>query len=174
MQQGVVRKRRPKPVSEYGRQLQEKQELKKQYHLREKQLKNYVKEALGVAATGDSSELFVQTLERRLDNAVFRAGMAQNRTQARQMVSHGHFMVNGRRVNVPSYRLKRNDVISVRPSSLENKMFKNIQLGLKKYDAPAWLALDKGKMEVTVTGLPSFEETAPSVEIPLIFEFYSR
>lgn len=174
MQKGVVRKRRVTPVSEYGRQLQEKQELKKQYNLREKQLKNYVSSALAKAKAGESPELFVQKLERRLDNVVYRAGMAPTRKQARQMVSHGHFLLNGRRVTIPSLEVKKGDSVSVRPGSAEGTLFKNIRLGLKKYEAPAWILLDKEKLEITIKEHPSFEEASPSVEIPLIFEFYSR
>jgi len=118
MQKGIMRKRRPAPLSEYGRQLKEKQDLKAQYNLREKQFKNYVKEVLGKRAHGDSPELFLQKLERRLDNVVFRSGLASTRKQARQMVSHGHFLVNKRKVDVPSFEVKKGDVISLRPASL--------------------------------------------------------
>ncbi len=169
-----MRKRRPTPLSEYGRQLQQKQDLKTQYNLREKQLKNYVKEVLGGSSRGDSPELFVQKLERRLDNVVFRAGLAPTRKQARQMVSHGHFLVNGRKVDVPSFQVKKADVISVRPSSLERTLFKNALLGLKKYEAPSWILLNKEKPEIIIQQLPSLTEAASTVEIPLIFEFYSR
>jgi len=169
-----MRKRRPTPQSEYGRQLQEKQDLKAQYNLKEKQFKNYVKEVLGMKAHGDSPELFLQKLERRLDNVVFRSGLASTRKQARQMVSHGHFLVNGRKVDIPSFEVKKGDSISVRPSSLQRTLFKNALLGLKKYEAPSWILLDKEKPEITIKLLPSLAEVAPSVEIPLIFEFYSR
>ena len=174
MQKGVVRKRRPKPQSEYGRQLQEKQDLKGQYNLREKQFKGYVKEALGKSAHGDSPELFLQKLERRLDNVIYRAGFAPTRRQSRQMVSHGHFMVNGKKMDIPSFEVKKGDVITVRQASLERPLFKSILLLLKKYEAPLWLQLNKEKPEITIQQLPSFAEAAPSVEIPLIFEFYSR
>jgi len=169
-----MRKRRPAPLSEYGKQLREKQDLKAQYNLREKQFKNYVKEALSAKTHGDYSELFLQKLERRLDNVVFRSGLASTRKQARQMVSHGHFLVNGRKMDVPSFEVKKGDSISVRPSSLQRTLFKNALLGLKKYEAPSWILLDKEKPEILIQQLPSFADAAPSVEIPLIFEFYSR
>ena len=143
MQTGVVRKRRPTPLSEYGRQLKEKQELKNQYNLREKQMKNYVKRALGKIKHGDTPELLLQQLERRLDNVVFRAGFAPTRRQARQMVSHGHFMFNGRKVTIPSLQVKKGDVILVRPASVQRTLFKNLLLGIKKYEAPLWLSLNK-------------------------------
>jgi len=174
MQKGVMRKRRPTPLSEYGRQLQEKQNLKAQYNLREKQFKRYAKEALKGGAHGDSPELFLQKLERRLDNVMFRAGFATTRKQARQMVSHGHFLVNGRKVDIPSFEVKKGDVISPRASSMERTLFKNMLLGLKKYEAPSWLQLNKEKPEIVVQQLPSLAQVAPSVEIPLVFEFYSR
>jgi len=174
MQKGVMRKRRPKPLSEYGKQLQEKQDLKGQYNLREKQFKRYVKEALGKSAHGDSPELFLQKLERRLDNVVYRAGFAPTRKQARQMVGHGHFLVNGRKMDIPSFEVKKGDTISVRPASLERTLFKNMLLGLKKYEAPSWLLLDKEKPEILIQQFPSLTEVAPSVEIALVFEFYSR
>ena len=175
MQKGVVRKRTPSPVSEYGRQLKEKQNLKRQYNLRERQFSRYIKEAVSESLKGgNSQELFLQSLERRLDSIVFRMGMAQTRNQARQMVSHGHFMVNGRKLTVPSFKVKKGDVISVRPQSAEKTLFQNIKLGLKKYQQPSWLELDKEKMEAKVIGIPSFQEISPSVEVPLIFEFYSR
>ena len=174
MQKGIMRKRRGTPLSEYGRQLQQKQDLRSQYNLAENQLKNYVQETLGEAGKGDPQELFLQKLEWRLDNVVFRAGFAPSRKQARQMVSHGHFLVNGRKVDVPSFQVKKGDVISPRPSSRERTLFKNAQLSLKKYEAPSWLQLDKEKLEIAVQQLPTLAEAAPSVEIPLIFEFYSR
>jgi len=174
MQKGVVRKRRPTPQSEYGRQLREKQDLKVLYSLREKQMKNYVKAALSGAARGDSTELLMRKLETRLDSTVFRGGFAATRRQAKQMVSHGHFLVNNRKVDVPSFEVKKGDVISVKPSAKERVLFKNALLGLKKYEAPSWLSLNKETMEVTVQQMPSSKETAPTVELPLIFEFYSR
>ena len=174
MQKGVMRKRRPKPRSEYGRQLQEKQDLKGQYNLREKQCKRYVKVALDKSGHGDSPELFLQKLERRLDNVVYRAGFAPTRKQSRQMVSHGHFLVNGKKMDIPSFEVKKGDVITVRSASLERTLFKNVLLGLKKYETPSWMSLDKEKPEISILQFPSLAEIAPSVEISLIFEFYSR
>lgn len=176
MQKGVVRKRSSKQLSEYGRQLHEKQELKGQYNMRERQFQNYVKAVLEASSKGHGSspELLVQKLERRLDNVVFRMGLAQTRAQARQMVSHGHCMVNEHPVDIPSYQVKKDDVIVVRPSSKESPLFKNAQLGLKNYEAPSWIALDKEKLEAKIMGVPNFQETAPTVQFALIFEFYSR
>jgi len=174
MQKGVVRKRRPSPLSEYGKQLKEKQELKAEYNLRERQFKQYVTATLTHVGTGNLAELLLQHLERRLDNAVYRMGMAETRKKARQMVSHGHFLVNGKPVDIPSYMIKNEDVISVRENSKKKTLFQNAKLALKKYETPSWLQLDKEKMEAKVTGQPSFEEIASGIEIPLVFEFYSR
>ncbi|HEX9722156.1 MAG TPA: 30S ribosomal protein S4 [Candidatus Paceibacterota bacterium] len=174
MQKGVVRKRRTPPLSEYGRQLQEKQELKGQYNLRERQFKQYVVQTLGKGAGLNAAELLMQQLEKRLDSTVYRMGVAATRKQAKQMVSHGHFLVNGRSVNIPSYMVRREDVISLKPQHAQKTIFQNAKLTLKKYTAPTWLQLDKEKIEAKVLGVPSFDEVAPTVEIPLIFEFYSR
>jgi len=174
MQKGVVRKRRMRQQSEYGRQLQEKQELKRQYHLRERQFRNYVEGVLGKAGAGNAAELLLRSLESRLDSMVYRMGLAETRRQAKQMVTHGHFMVNGRRVDVPSMKIKAGDKISLRPSAFEKPLFKHAQMKLKKYEAPTWLKLDKATISAEVLGEASLEEVAPTVEIPLIFEFYSR
>lgn len=175
MQKGVLRKRKPRPLSEYGRQLREKQELKEQYNLRERQFSKYVKQVLSKAkGTGSSPELLMRELETRLDNVVYRMGLAQTRNQSRQMVSHGHFLVNGRPSDIPSHRLKTGDVVTVHPSSLGTALFKNAQTILKKYEAPKWLKLDKDKLEAELVGEPTLEEIAPNVELSLVFEFYSR
>ena len=173
MQKGVVRKRRVSPLSEYGKQLGEKQELKRQYNLRERQFKQYVVNTLAKGGS-NAAELLMQQLERRLDSIVYRMGVAETRKQARQLVSHGHFFVNGKTVNIPSYVVKRDDVISLKPNKVQKILFQNAKLSLKKYNPPSWLQLDKEKIEAKMLGVPSFEEIAPTVEIPLIFEFYSR
>jgi len=132
MQKGVVRKRRVAPLSEYGKQLQEKQELKAQYNLRERQFRQYVKNTLKLSTGGNAEEQLVQQLERRLDNVVFRMGLGETRKQARQLVSHGHIHVNGKAVRIPSYQGKSGDKIRVRPNSQEKSFFKNRKLTLKK------------------------------------------
>ena len=175
MQKGVLRKRKPRPLSEYGRQLREKQELKEQYNLRERQFAKYIKKVLSKAKGAESSpELLMRELETRLDNVVYRMGLAQTRNQSRQMVSHGHFLVNGRPSDIPSYHVKIGDVIAIHPSSLSTVLFSNAQKALKKYEAPTWLELDKEKLEAKIVSEPSLKEVAPNVELSLIFEFYSR
>ena len=175
MQKAVVRKRRPTPLSEYGRQLAQKQELKHQYNLKERQFAKYVKETLSQkSGKGTSAEVFVTKLEQRLDNVIFRAGLAGSRTEARQMVSHGHFLVSGKRTKVPSYETRIGDVVTVRPASLQTTLFKNIALKIKKHTPPSWLELNKETLEIKRKGMPSLQELGLAVEVPLIFEFYSR
>ncbi|MDO8474413.1 MAG: 30S ribosomal protein S4 [bacterium] len=176
MQKAVVRKRRPTPLSEYGRQLAQKQELRNQYNLKEHQFAKYVKETLAKKIKGDvtAAQVFIERLERRLDNIVFRSGIADTRSHARQMVSHGHFMVNGKRTRIPSYETHVGNVISVVPSALGRTLFKNILLKIKKYNPPAWLEVNKETLEITRKGVPSLQELGLAVEVPLIFEFYSR
>ena len=120
-----------------------------------------------------SSEL-IKELEKRLDNVIFRSGFTDSRPNARQMVSHGHFVVNGKPVNIPSYNVKKGDVISVKESKRKKNMFKNVSEILKRKEAPVWLSLNKEKMEVKTIGDPDLLEVNPPAEISLIFEFYSR
>ena len=175
MQKGIVRKRRGQTkLSEYGKQLQEKQTLRREYNLKEGQFRNYIKAALKEERGGTAVEVFLQKLERRLDNVAYRAGLAQTRAQARQMVSHGHFLVNGRKVTVPSLQVRRGDTISVRPSSLDSTLLKNAKLQVKKYETPSWIQLDKETLAISIIGVPLSQELALTVDIPLIFAFYSR
>jgi len=174
MQKGVVRKRRTSQVSEYGKQLQEKQDLKNQYNLRERQFRQYVQDALEKSGAQNAEEQLLQHLERRLDNVVFRMGVAETRKQARQLVSHGHIRVNDKRVRIPSYQTKRGEKICVRPNSQENTFFKNRKLALKNFAPPSWLELHKESLEAEIKGVPGLAETGVTVQIPLVFEFYSR
>lgn len=172
---GQKGKRRPTSLSEYGKELKEKQKIKKWYNLRERQFKNYVKDILKKGARAqDAPALLIQKLEMRLDNAVFRLGFAASHVQARQLVTHGHFLVNKKKVNIPSYRVKQKDVIGLHPSSTAKKPFSELANTLKKHQTPSWLKLDIDKIEGEVVGLPSVQEVSLPVEISSIFEFYSR
>jgi len=175
---GNTGKRRGRALSEYGKELKEKQKLKGWYGLRERQFSKYVKEVLEKAhrakGAANPAELLVKELESRLDNTVFRLGLAPNRAQARQLVSHGHFLVNGKPVDIPSFSLRKGDKISIRPNSLKKPVFEKLPANLKKYQTPSWLKLDKEKMEGEFIGVPNLEEVAPPAEISSIFEFYSR
>ena len=172
---GQKGKRRPTPLSEYGKALREKQKLKNWYNLEERQFKNYVKKILEKRGkVEDPSSLLIKTLESRLDNVVFRLGFANSRALAKQLVSHGHFLVNGRSINIPSYLVKNGDVISIKPQKIKKAIFQNLKNLLKKYKTPSWLALDVEKLEGKVIGEPTLQEAAPPAEISAIFEFYSR
>jgi small subunit ribosomal protein S4 len=170
---GQKGKRRPSPPSEYSFLLKEKQKLKRWYNLRERQLKKYVKEILE-RKKENMPEQLIEKLENRLDNTVFRLGFATSRKQARQLVSHGFFLVNGEPVNFPAYELKVGDVISFRPSKQKTEIFSKLKLTIKKQRTPSWLQLDPEKLEGKVIGKPNLAEAAPPADIPSIFEFYSK
>ena len=172
---GEKPKKRLPPPSEYAKLLAEKQKLKLWYNLRERQFKNYVKEALSQRGkVEDISHYLLKILEMRLDNTIFRLGFAESRRKARQLVSHGYFLVNGKPVNIPSFRLKIGDTISVKPQKLKKVIFKNIKEKLKKHQLPSHLSLDIEKLEGKIIAEPKFEEIAPPVDIHSVFEFYSR
>lgn len=170
---GQKTKRRLGPPSEYALQLREKQKLKYWYNLRERQFKNYVREVLRKGG-GNMPEELIKKLENRLDNTVFRLGFALSRRQARQLVSHGFFLVNDKKVNIPSYQLKRGDKISLRPGKEKKSIFTNLKKILKKQKVPSWLQLDVEKLEAKVIGQPNLAEAAPPGDILTVFEFYSR
>lgn len=168
-------KKRRAGLSEYGKELREKQSLKNWYNLRERQFKNYVKEILMAKSKTENAEtLLIKKLESRLDNLIFRLGLAPSRAAARQMVSHSHFLVNGKPVNVASYNVKKGDKIQVKPNSLQKAVFRNRMPFLKKMKQPSWLKLNVEPLEGEVIGEPTLEEAAPPSEISAIFEFYSR
>jgi small subunit ribosomal protein S4 len=172
---GAKGKRRTKSLSEYGKELKEKQKIKNWYNLSEHQFRNYIKEALRKRKSNENSaEFLIQELESRMDNVVLKLGLASSHSHARQMVSHGHFLINEKPINIPSYKLKVGDKVSVRKNSVGKNVFKDITLNIKKHQAPSWLKLDKTKLEGEVTGKPSLEEVNPPAEISSIFEFYSR
>ena len=163
--------KRPKAPTEYGAQLIEKQKIRFSYGISERQLSNYVKKASHVKGAGTAEKLY-ENLESRLDNAVYRMGLAPSRRQARQMVSHGHFVVNAHRVTVPSYELKPGDVIKVREGSRGSKLFENLPERLKEYNAPSWVSFDTGSMEGKIIAKPKNTETF--LDINAVLEFYSR
>ena len=163
--------KRPKQMTEYGLQLVEKQKIRFSYGITERQLSNYVKKATLVKGTG-TADKFYEELESRLDNAVYRMGLAPSRRGARQMVSHGHFVVNGTKVTIPSYQLKPGDVIQVREGSKGSKLFENLTERLKDYNSPDWIKFDIGKTEGKVLAKPKKTETF--LDLNAVLEFYSR
>jgi len=163
--------RRPKAPSEYGAQLLEKQKVRFSYGITERQLANYVRKAAHLKGAGIVPKLY-ESLESRLDNAVYRMGLAPSRRAARQMVSHGHFIVNGHRVTVPSYELKSGDVIQIREGSKIRKIFENLTERLKDYNAPPWITFDIESMSGKMLEKPQNPETF--LDLNAVLEFYSR
>lgn len=165
--------RQSKP-SGYALQLREKQKVRRLYGLLEKQFSNLMKEAS--RGTGQSGQALLLLLERRLDNTVYRAGFATSRRAARQLVGHGHFMLNGRRVDIPSIRVNEGDELVVRPKSASNEYFKQLADVSATASQPtlSWISSDVKKMTIKVTGLPTREEAEPDINEQLIVEFYSR
>ena len=158
----------------YLTQLREKQKVRRLYGLLEKQFAKLMKEAQ--KAEGLTGENLLQFLERRADNAVYRAGFATTRRGARQLVSHGHFTLNGRRIDIPSIRLKPGDVLEVRSKSQKSEYFKNLDNIISTSAQPAlsWMKIDAKKMKIEVTGLPKREEAEVGINEQLIVEYYSR
>jgi small subunit ribosomal protein S4 len=163
---------RSKP-SQYSLQLREKQKVKRLYGLLEKQFRNLMKEAS--KTKGESGQILLKLLEQRADNAVYRSGLATSRRAARQLVTHGHFTLNGRRVDVPSIRLKPGDDLRLRDKSKNSEYFKHIDdVSPAPSEIPGWLNVDRKKFEIIVTGEPCREEAEPDINEHLIVEFYSR
>jgi len=172
---GPQRKRRGGAPSEYKKSLEEKQTLKKWYGLSEKQFKRYVQQSLAkMGKVDDVSAELIRRLEKRLDNVIFRLGFAKTRAMSRQLVSHGFILINGKPVNIPSYEVKKGDVVAVKENKKAKGIFKEIMNDLKTKEVPAWLNLNKSKLESQTIGEPSLDEVKPPAEISLIFEFYSR
>ena len=172
---GPQKKRRGGSSSEYKKSLNEKQALKKWYGISERQFKKYVKQTLEkMGKVENVSAELIKRLEERLDNVVFRLGFAKSRSQARQLVSHGYFLINGKPVNIPSYTVRKGDVISIKEHKKQKGVFKELSTQLKRQEAPSWLSLNKEKLVVKSVGEPNLDEVKPPAEISLIFEFYSR
>lgn len=164
-------KRSFRKPSEYALQLREKQKVRFIYGVLEKPFRNLYERA--VTMKGATGENLVQLLERRLDNVVYRAGFAATRAQARQMVNHSHFLVNGKKVNMPSYTVKENDEITVRAKSKNSTYFKAVKESGFRI-VPKWLQADKEELKATVVELPAREDLDFPLQENMIVEFYSR
>ena len=163
---------RRKKLSNYGVQLREKQRIKYLYGVLEKQFRNYFKKALNKdGATGDN---LLISLESRLDNTVYRLGLANTRSAARQLVSHKHFLVNNKVVNIPSYGLSEGDVIEVRNKSKKNDIFLNSMRRIKNDNPMPWLTLDKSKLRGVFDKAPTREEISEPLNEQLVVELYSK
>ncbi len=161
-----------KKQKEYGMQLREKQKAKRIYGIQEKQFRTYFEEA--DRANGVTGENLLTTLERRLDNVVYRMGMAESRKEARQLVLHGHFRLNGKKVTIPSIIVKAGDVVTVRDESRNSPKIKELIEGLNTRIAPKWLEIDKENAKATVAVLPKREDIDFPFEEHLIVELYSK
>lgn len=161
-----------KKISEYGLQLREKQKLRRIYGILERQFARYF--ALAERRKGVTGENLLQILESRLDNVVYRMGLASSRAEARQMVRHGHFEVNGRKVNIPSYLVRVGDEIKLREKALASPRIKQLVAQAQERTVPEWLEVDLVKMTARVKALPLREQIDVPVKEHLIVELYSR
>lgn len=159
-------------MTDYGKQLREKQKARHIYGLNERQFRNLFKEA--VAKKGNSGQTLIQLLETRLDNTVYRAGFVKTRAAARQAVSHAHFNVNGKKVNVPSYRVRPGEVISLREIKRQKGVWKGVEEVLIKKEVPSWIALDAKDLSAKIAAVPSGTELQQPFDPKSIVEFYSR
>jgi small subunit ribosomal protein S4 len=167
-QHGVRRRK----MGEYGIQLREKQKVRRVYGVLERQFRNYYNEA--ESRTGVTGEALLQLLETRLDNVVFRLGFATSRAQARQLVAHGHFAVNGTPTDVPSYKMRPGDRVEVRETHRSREPFKVVKETLKGHQAPEWLSLDAAKLAGSVSTLPRRDQMPLDLTEQLVVEYYSR
>ena len=157
--------------SDYGRQLLEKQKVRFTYGLTERQFSKYVEEATG---TKDPSALLNTLLETRADNVVYRAGLAKTRRASRQAVSHGHIVINGKRITTPSYRVKQGDVITIREGSRRSPLFAGLAETENQRSVVKWIETDFALMTSKVTGMPGYDAASSGLDYTTVFEFYSR
>ncbi|MCX8068358.1 MAG: 30S ribosomal protein S4 [Anaerolineae bacterium] len=167
----IARFRRGQPT-DYFRQLREKQKVKRVYGIMEQQFRRYFREAL--RTPGLTGENLLILLERRLDNVVYRLGFADSRAQARQLVQHGHFTINGRRVTIPSYLVRPGDRIAVREGSRRRPYFQERAEMLDEMRVPDWLSLDTADLSARVLGMPRREHVDIPINEQLVVEYYSR
>lgn len=157
-------------LSEFGQQLKEKQKIRFTYGVREKQMELIFKKA--ARNPGVTGPLIIALLESRLDNAVYRLGFAPSRSVARQLVSHGHILVNNRKTTVPSRLVRPGDIVAVRPQSKDQPILKDLPEKLKKYEPPVWLAVDPEKLEGKVLSVP--KDFDVPFDVNLVVDYYSK
>ncbi len=161
-----------KRLSDYGLQLQEKQKAKKYYGLLEKQFR--LTFAKAGKKSGDAGKNFLKLLEMRLDNVIFRLGLASSRSQARQLVNHGHFTVDGRKASIPSMTVKVGQIIKIKKTSEKNKFFRNLEEKLQKAERPSWLNFDAKELNAKVLHEPKDTDLPQNINVQMIIEFYSK
>lgn len=172
-QKKMKNSRRPRPKSIYGQQLLEKQKTRFTYLLSEKQFSKYVKETIATKSQ-NQAELLFQRLEKRLDNVVLRAGLFGTRLFAKQAVSHGHFLVNGIRVNVPSISVGKGDVITIREASKAKGLFEDLENKIKEANIPGWIKVNAKDASIEITGEPVYNPTELHFDMQQVLEFYKR
>lgn len=172
-QKKTKNQRQKRPSSVFGQQLIEKQKVRFTYCIVEKQLKNYVKKVIETSKTGQSDLLF-KLLENRLDNVVLKSGFVKSRLLARQAVSHGHFTVNGVRVNIPSYSVKKDDVIAIREGSRSKKLFENAEKTLNEANTPSWLKVNAKDLSVKVAGEAVYVPQELHFDLNSVMEYYKK
>ncbi len=165
--------RRKRAPSDYGKQLLEKQRIRFAYGITERQLRRYVRE-IAKRQGVEPSQALLEKLESRLDNVVYRAGFAASRRQARQLVSHGHIAVNGRRVTIPSFEVPENATVAVREKSKQSPLFTTQREKLARVSTPSWLAVDEAALSAVRSGTPTLETTEMPGDLSALLEFYSR
>ncbi|MFO7952322.1 MAG: 30S ribosomal protein S4 [Bacillota bacterium] len=158
--------------SEFGQQLREKQKARRLYGVREKQFRRYFKEA--DRRRGVTGEILLQLLESRLDNVIFRLGLARSRSEARQLITHGHYEVNGRKVDIPSYLVKAGDVVAVRENRKNKPVFTKIAEAREQQGTPEWLEVDHEKLQGRILRVPQRDEIDAPLTEHFIVELYSR
>ncbi|MCK5413538.1 MAG: 30S ribosomal protein S4 [Candidatus Pacebacteria bacterium] len=157
-------------LSEYGTQLREKQKVRRTYGIMEGQFKKYYD--IASRMSGNTGNLLASLLEKRMDNVVYRLGMASSRSQARQLVNHGHFLLNGKKMDIPSCLVSEGDVISLK--SDKSNHFQDLKNLIKNYQTPSWLSLDVKKIEGKVISEPVLKEIDTNIDVHLIIEYYSK
>lgn len=170
--ESIRQPKRRRKESEYAMQLREKQKAKFIYGVLEKQFRGYFKRAKSME--GQTGENLMTLLETRLDNVVFRLGFARTRKEARQMVTHGHICVNGRRVDIPSFRVRPGELVSVAPKAKELLVVKSALVSNERVQVPAWLEIDIEKLQGSVLSLPTRDQIDLDINEQLIVELYSK
>lgn len=169
---GMHGRSRRRGLSDFGAHLKEKQKIKYTYGVAERQLRRYFEEAR--KKVGNTAEVLFQKLELRLDNVVYRSGFTISRSIGRHLVSHGHFCVNSKRVNLPSYELRKGDVVSITPQSASLVHFKDLAASFKKYTPPFWISVDGTKYSAKINSMPQLDEAEVEYSLQMIIESYSR
>lgn len=165
--------KRPRPLSDYGRQLLEKQKVRYTYLINERQLKRYISNVLLKRGVKQDEKLF-EILETRLNSIAYRLGLGPTRLAVRQLVNHGHILLNGKRVNIPSCQVKTGDRVGIRPASLKKGAFLSLEERLKDWKTPNWLKFDDTKKEGIVVSMPKADRAEGPGDLTMVLEYYKR